>query len=86
MKLFVGIDISSKDLVTSMISEETTEIVFQAIFSLVVHSFFFILSGQSRKTPLTLNFFYCKIGERNVSNSYFSEKLCRNGIKEGKAK
>ena len=32
MKLFVGIDISSKDLVTSMISEETTEIVFQGNF------------------------------------------------------
>lgn len=32
MKLFVGIDVSSKDLVTSMISEETTEVVFQGNF------------------------------------------------------
>ena len=32
MKLFVGIDVSSKDLVTSMISEETTEVVFHGNF------------------------------------------------------
>lgn len=32
MKLFVGIDVSSKDLVTSMISEETTKVVFQGNF------------------------------------------------------
>ncbi|NMV51021.1 IS110 family transposase, partial [Lactobacillus reuteri] len=32
MKLFVGIDVSSKDLVTSMISEETCDVVFQGNF------------------------------------------------------
>ncbi|MBD8087575.1 IS110 family transposase [Limosilactobacillus sp. c11Ua_112_M] len=32
MKLCVGIDVSSKDLVTSMISEETCEVVFQGNF------------------------------------------------------
>ena len=32
MKLFVGIDVSSKDLVTSMISEENSEVVFQGTF------------------------------------------------------
>lgn len=32
MKLFVGIDVSSKDLVTSMISEENNEVVFQGTF------------------------------------------------------
>lgn len=32
MKPFVGIDVSSKDLVTSMISEETTKVVFQGNF------------------------------------------------------
>ena len=32
MKLFVGIDVSSKDLVTSMISEENHEVVFRGNF------------------------------------------------------
>lgn len=32
MKLFVGIDVSSKDLVTSMISEEKHEVVFRGNF------------------------------------------------------
>ncbi len=32
MKLFVGIDVSSKDLVTSMISEGNHEVVFQGNF------------------------------------------------------
>ena len=32
MKLFVGIDVSSKDLVTSMISEEAHQEVFQGNF------------------------------------------------------
>ena len=32
MKLFVGIDVSSKDLVTSMISEKNHEVVFQGNF------------------------------------------------------